>query len=72
MGWGVVANLVSLLIVLTSFILRKVFITLMEYTGEIRNSSKAKGVMYSIIVVTFFVNGLLFLLAPWSFSELNA
>jgi len=28
--------------------------------------------MFSIIVVTFFVNGLLFLIAPWSFSELKA
>ena len=69
MGWGVVANAVSFLIVFVSFVLRKIFIALMEKTGETRNSVKAIGTMYSILIVTFFVNGLLFLIAPWAFSE---
>ena len=69
MGWGAIANLVSFLIVLTSFVLRKIFIMLMEQTGESRISTIAIGTMYSILLVTFFVNGFLFLIAPWSFSE---
>ena len=61
--------MVSFLIVFVSFVLRKIFIMLMDKTGESRNSTKAIGTMYSILMVTFFVNGILFLIAPWSFSE---
>lgn len=57
---------------MTSFVLRKIFITLVKATGFNKNSKEAVATMYSVLAVTFFNYGILYIIAPWSFREVGA
>ena len=62
----------SVFVVLTSFILRTIFIKLISCFRENKNSKQALGTMTSILSVTFFNQGILYIIAPWNFVEYGA
>ena len=66
---GALVQLASLLVVLTSFILRTFFIALIRCTGSPRHSNEASATMFSVLIVSFFNYGILYIIAPWNFLE---
>lgn len=54
---------------LTGFILRTIFIKLILFTKQTRNSDIASYTMYTILIASFFNAGILYIIAPWSFAE---
>ena len=60
------------MVVLTSFVLRKFFISLVQIAGFNKNSKEAVKTMYSVLIVTFFNYGILYIIAPLHFSEAGA
>ena len=69
---GIIVNAAPLVVVLTSFTLRFLFITLVKYIGAPRFSREASTTMFSVLVVSFFNYGILYIVAPWNFEELGA
>ena len=62
-------QLAAFFVVLTGFILRTIYIKLVLFTKQNRNSKIATLTMYSILVSSFFNAGILYILAPWNFVE---
>ena len=61
-----------MLIVAVNFVLRKLFITLIGCAGENKSSKQASATMFSVLVVSFFNYGILFIIGPWNFVEFGA
>lgn len=66
---GGVAQATGIFVVLINTILRLVFIKLIKLTKENKYTKEAVSIFRSILVVTFFNYGILYLIAPWNFSE---
>lgn len=69
---GALVQGTSSLVVLVNFVLRKLFISLIMCSGENKNSKVASASMFSVLVVSFFNYGILFIIGPWNFVELDA
>lgn len=69
---GAVVRATSFLVVLVNFVLRKLFITLIGCAGENKKSKEASASMFSVLVVSFFNYGILYIIGPWNFVEWNA
>ena len=63
---GFLSNGTSFLVVLISFILRKVFISLVQCAGFNKNSQEATATMSWVLIVSFFNYGVLYIIAPWN------
>lgn len=68
---GVLTQLTSLLVVAIGFVLRTVFIKLIAGVGENKLTKQANSTMISILIVSFFNTGLVYLIASSDFSELS-
>lgn len=64
-----VAQSTSFSVVLINFCLRNIFILLLSYTKLAKYSQHATSTMYSILLVSFFNYGILYIIAPWNFIE---
>jgi hypothetical protein len=60
------------LVVLTGFILRTLFMKIVVWTRSDSYSKEASATMHSVLVVSFFNAGILYIIAPWSFAESGA
>ena len=69
---GFVVNFASFIIVLTSFIMRFIFIKMIGWIGLSRFSREAAGTMISVLIVSFFNYGVLYIVAPFNFRELGS
>ena len=67
--FAALTQLAAFFVVLTGFILRTIYIKLVLFTKQNRNSNIATLTMYSILVSSFFNAGILYILAPWNFVE---
>jgi len=65
-----ISNGTSFLVVLISFILRKIFITLVQMAGFNKNSQEATATMTWVLIVSFFNYGVLYIVAPWNFRPI--
>ena len=66
---GGLTQLAAFFVVLTGFILRTIFIKLVLWTKMNKNSQIMSSTMFTILVATFFNAGILYIIAPWNFSE---
>ena len=62
----------SLLVVLVNFVLRKLFLILIACAGENKASKQASASMFSVLLVSFFNYGILYIIGPWNFIEWSA
>jgi hypothetical protein len=60
----------SFFVVLISFVMRKIFITLVEWAGFNKNSQVATATMTWVLIVSFFNYGMLYIIAPWNLRVL--
>lgn len=67
--FAALTQLAAFFVVLTGFILRTIYIKLVLFTKQNRNSKIATLTMYSILVSSFFNAGILYIMAPWNFVE---
>ena len=72
LGLGTLASAVGYYIVFISFVLRKIFIMLLECVRAPQSSIIASATMYSVLIVSFFNAGITYIIAPWSFRETDS
>ena len=66
---ALIAQSTSFSVVMINFILRNVFITLLSYSKLGKYSNLANATMYSVLLVSFFNYGILYIIAPWNYSD---
>lgn len=66
---ALIAQSTSFSVVLINFILRNVLIFLLGHSKFNQFSKLANATMYSVLLVSFFNYGVLYVIAPWNFSE---
>jgi len=71
-GLGALTQATALLIVVANFILRTVFIKLVTFVRYNKESKQANDTMVSVLLVSVFNYGLLYIIAPWNFAEVGA
>ena len=59
-------------VVMINFLLRNIFIKLISLSKMGRYSKESNATMFSILLVSFFNYGILYIIAPWSLSESGA
>ena len=59
-------------VVVINFLLRNIFIKLVNLSKMGRYSKESNATMFSILLVSFFNYGILYIIAPWSLSESEA
>ena len=62
----------TFLVVLICFGLRNIFIKLVFFSGENKSTKIASATMYTVLLVTFFNYGLLYIIAPANFNWIGA
>lgn len=70
-GLGVLTQFTSLLVVAIGFVLRTIYIKLIKFVRDNKTTKQANATFISILIVSFFNTGMVYLIASSDFSEIS-